>query len=313
MKLSFVIPCYNSEKSIENVISRIDQTVLEDGRFEYEIICINDCSLDNTYLLLKQLTKRYPLKALSLSRNYGQHAALMAGFRFVTGDYVICMDDDGQNPPEYVSSLVDKLEEGYDFVSVKYSKEKRGVIRELGTRVSIAMSRHLVGMPKDIEINSYMIFRRYICDEIIKYENPYPFVAGLILRVTRNMANIEITRQERISGKSGYSFLKLLSLLMNGFTAFSEIPLRIASGIGIIFSAIGFIFAVIIIIQKLLDPSIAAGYTSTIAVLLIMGGMIMVSLGLLGEYIGRMYISINKAPQYVIKESENIKKENENE
>ena len=290
-KLSFVIPCYRSADSISQVVHEIIKTVESDARFEYEIICINDCSPDNTYQVLKQLSQEnLKIKVIDLSRNFGQHSALMAGFNHVTGDIIVCLDDDGQNPPSEMFKLIDKLDEGYDLVSAKYSKKKHSLFRKIGTKISFAMSSYLVGKPKDIDLNSYYVFKRYVLDEVIKYDNPYPFVHGLILRVTRNMANVEIDHKERQSGSSGYNLKKLFGLWMNGFTAFSEKPLRIASIIGCICAGLGFLYGLIIIIRKLLNPEILVGYSSMMAVILFLCGMIMLFLGLLGEYIGRIYI-----------------------
>lgn len=306
-KLSFVIPCYRSADSISQVVHEIIKTVESDARFEYEIICINDCSPDNTYQVLKQLSQEnLKIKVIDLSRNFGQHSALMAGFNHVTGDIIVCLDDDGQNQPSEMFKLIDKLDEGYDLVSAKYSKKKHSLFRKIGTKISFAMSSYLVGKPKDIDLNSYYVFKRYVLDEVIKYDNPYPFVHGLILRVTRNMANVEIDHKERQSGSSGYNLKKLFGLWMNGFTAFSEKPLRIASIIGCICAGLGFLYGLIIIIRKLLNPEILVGYSSMMAVILFLCGMIMLFLGLLGEYIGRIYISINNAPQYAIRETINI-------
>ena len=306
-KLSFVIPCYYSEKTIPNVVGRIIKTVENDGRYDYEIVCVNDGSKDGSYAVLKALVQENKkIKALNLSRNYGQHAALMAGFHYVTGDIIVCLDDDGETSPEYMFRLIDKLQEGYDLVSARYKEDNRNCIRKIGSKISFAMARALIHQPKDIELNSYYVFRRYIRDEIIKYDNPYPFVHGLILRVTRNMANVELPREQRIAGNSGYNFRKLFSLWMNGFTAFSEKPLRIVSIVGMLFAVTGFIFLVFIILRKLINPAIAIGYTSTMAVILFIGGVLMIFLGLIGEYIARIYISINKAPQFVVRDACNI-------
>ena len=307
MKLSFVIPCYRSADSVGDVIARIIATVKADGRYDYEVICINDYSPDNTLEVLKEIAAGNPkVKVLALTRNFGQHSALMAGYNHVTGDIVVCLDDDGQNPPEEMFKLIDKLEEGYDLVSARYTKKKHNFIRRMGSKVSFAMSRYLVGMPKDLDLNSYCVFRRFVADEVVKYRNAYPFVHGLMLRITRNIANVDITHQDRQSGTSGYTLGKLLSLWMNGFTAFSEKPLRLASLLGVSCAAVGFFYSLVIIIRKILNPAIPAGYSSLMAVVLILCGMIMLLLGLLGEYIGRMYICLNNAPQYAIREKINV-------
>ncbi|MBQ9116339.1 MAG: glycosyltransferase family 2 protein [Clostridia bacterium] len=307
-KLSFVIPCYCSEGSVGNVIAEIIKTVNDDGRYDYEIVCVNDFSRDNTLGVLKALAEENSkIKVISFSRNFGQHSALMAGFNYVSGDIVVCLDDDGQNPPSEMFKLIDKLEEGgYDLVSAKYKEKKHSLFRKLGTKVSFWMSTTLIGKPKDIDLNSYYVFKRYIADEIVKYKNAYPFVHGLILRITRNMANVVIEHKEREIGNSGYSFKKLLSLWMNGFTAFSEKPLRIASFLGVICSIAGFGYGLFTVINKIINPDIPVGYSSIMTVLLVLSGVIMLFLGLLGEYIGRIYISINNAPQFAVRETYNI-------
>jgi undecaprenyl-phosphate 4-deoxy-4-formamido-L-arabinose transferase len=306
-KISVVIPCYRSENTIEVVVDRCIHTMEKDGRFDYEIVCINDYSPDGTILTLRKMACSNPkIKVVNLARNFGQHGALMAGFHYVTGDVIVCLDDDGENPPEQMFRLIDKLDEGYDWATARYTKDKRSLIRTIGTQISFEMSTRLVGKPKEIEINSYSAFRRFIADEIIKYENPYPFVHGLMLRVTRNIANVDMPREERMEGKSGYTFRKLFSLWMNGFTAFSEKPLRLASYVGIFASFLGFVFSVYVIVKKILHPEIPAGYSSVMAVMLILFGIVMLFLGLLGEYIGRIYICLNNAPQFVVRDTMNL-------
>ncbi len=306
-KLSFVIPCYYSEKTIKNVVSRIIDVVKTRTGYDYEIICVNDGSKDGTYAQLRSLSENPKIKVIDLARNFGQHSALMAGFNYVEGDIIVCLDDDGQNPPEEVFKLIDMLKEGYDLVSARYSKDTRSLIRKIGTRVSIAMSHYLVGMPKEIELNSYFVMKRFVAEEVIKYQNPYPFVLGLALRVTRNIANVEIRHDERMAGTSGYNLHGLIRLWLNGFTAFSEKPLRLASVVGMLCATGGIVYAIVIILRKLFGNISAIGYSSMMAALLFFCGVIMLFLGLLGEYVGRMYICINNAPQYAIRETKNIK------
>lgn len=305
-KLSFVIPCYSSENSIEQVVKNIILTVEKDGRYQYEVICVNDGSKDRTYEKLLELSKNPHIKVLNLSKNFGQHSALMAGFKHVTGDVVVCIDDDGQNSPSDVFKLVDKLDEGYDLVSAKYKKKKHTLFRKIGSKISFAMSTHLVGMPKGIELNSYCVCRRFVIDEVIKYDKPYPFVHGLMLRVTRNIANVYIEQRERDYGHSGYTFKKLLGLWMNGFTAFSEKPLRIASFMGMLSVLVSCIWSLALIILYILGVTLTYPVYVVINVIIFMLGLNMCFVGLLGEYVGRMYICINNAPQYVVKNEINI-------
>lgn len=310
-KISCVIPCYRSENTIGLVVDRIIKTVEQDGRYDYEIICVNDYSPDGTMNTLRGLAENNAkIKVVNLSRNFGQHGAVMAGFHYVTGDVIVCMDDDGENPPENMFMLIDKLDEGYDWATAKYTEEKRSPIRSLGTKISFEMSTRLVGKPRNIDINSYSAFKRFIADEVIKYENPYPFVHGLMLRVTRNIANVKMPRAKRLEGGSGYTMKKLISLWMNGFTAFSEKPLRVASYIGVLAAIVGFISGIVVIVRKIMIPEIAAGYSSMMAALLFFFGIIMMFMGMLGEYIGRIYISINNAPQFVVRETLNMDGDN---
>ena len=313
-KISVVIPCYKSEKTIASVIKRTEDTIINDGRYDFEIICINDYSPDGTLQELKRIaTEDNKVKVISLSRNFGQHGALMAGFHYIQGDIVLCLDDDGETPPEKMFLLIDKMiKENYDLVSAKYEEDNRTFIRSAGSKISSAMSHFLIGRPKEVQLNSFYCFNCFIIKEVIKYDKPYPFVHGLILRVTKNMANVSIDRGERITGGSGYTFTKLLGLWMNGFTAFSEKPLRLAAYLGVISSIFGFVAAIIVIIRKLQHPAMPVGYASTLVVMLFLFGIVMMVLGMLGEYIGRMYISINNAPQFVVKEEININEEDSN-
>ncbi len=310
MKLSVVIPCYRSENTISNVISRTKKVFENNPKYDYEIICVNDGSPDGTSKVLHALAaKNGKIKVIDLARNFGQHSALMAGFNYVTGDTVICLDDDGQTDPSDMLLLVSKIEEGFDIASARYTQEHRSLLRRLGSKISMCMSHHLIGMPKNIELNSFCACKRFVLNEVVKYKNAFPFVHGLMLRATRNIANVEMIRNDRESGNSGYTLRKLLGLWMNGFTAFSVAPLRIAGIIGAIVAILGFVYGAFLVVRKLMIPGISAGYSSIMAVVLFFFGLNMLFMGLIGEYIGRSYICINEAPQYVIKELVNIEEQ----
>ena len=307
MMISVVIPCYRSAHTVADIVHRVQNTIEADGRYDYEVICINDNPPDETLKVLKGLAaESEKVKVISFTRNFGQHSALMAGFNNVSGDVVICLDDDGQNPPEDMFKLIDKLDDGYDLVSARYVDEHRPLIRQLGSKVAMSMSSHLIGMPKGIELNSFCTFKRFIADEVVRYTNPYPFVHGLMLRVTRNIANVDMVRSDREEGSSGYTISKLFSLWLNGFTAFSVTPLRAASVCGALFASIGFIAAIVVVVRKFVVPEISAGYSSLMAAILFFFGLNMLFLGLIGEYIGRMYICMNVAPQFAIRDTYNL-------
>lgn len=306
-KISFVIPCYHSEHTLPHVIAEIDEKMGQLTQYEYDIFLINDCSPDNTFGVIRRLCgERKNIKGINFARNFGQHAALMAGLRHSDGDYVVCLDDDGQTPADEVDKLIDKLEEGYDAVYAKYEHKQHSAFRNIGSKVNELMTRMMLEKPADLYISSYFAVRRFVVDDMIRYENSYPYVIGLVLRTTRNITNVVVNHREREEGRSGYTLKKLINLWFNGFTAFSVKPLRIATGIGCGFALIGFIYGIYTIIKRLINPAVPMGFSALMSALVFFGGMIMIMLGLIGEYIGRIYISMNNSPQYVIRERLNI-------
>lgn len=306
-RISFVIPCYNSELTLEEVIDELRQRMAELTDFDYEVILVNDYSKDGTLNVICSLCERYDnIMGISLAKNFGQHAAILAGFECVSGEYIICLDDDGQMPLEAIAPLIAKLEEGMDVVIGKYKEIHQSCFRRFGNKINAYMCEWLIAKPKNLVMNSFWGARRFVIDEMLQYKGAYPYIAGLILRTTQNICNIDVDHRDRRNGTSGYSFAKLIRLWMNGFTAFSEIPLRFASICGIVCAFVGMIFTVVTIVRKLLNPNILMGYSSLIAVILFIGGVIMLLLGILGEYIGRMYICMNQSPQYVVRDRINI-------
>ena len=310
MKISFVIPCYRSEHMIGRVIEEINTTMGKLKQYTYEVVLINDCSPDNTFGAIKALAGQYPfVKVINLARNFGQHAALMAGFRYVTGDIVVCLDDDGQTPADEVGKLLAKIEEGYDVVYAKYEHKQHSAFRNLGSKVKEIMTRIMLGKPKELYISSYFAAKRFVIEDVIRYENSFPYVIGLVLRATKHITNVVVNHRDREEGTSGYTLKKLLGLWFNGFTAFSVKPLRVATIIGGVCAAGGFAYGIYTILKKLLLPDVPVGFSAIMSALVIFGGMIMLMLGLIGEYIGRIYISLNSAPQYVIREVVNMDSE----
>ncbi|MCM1153991.1 MAG: glycosyltransferase family 2 protein [Roseburia sp.] len=301
--VSFVIPCYRSAETIGKVVEEIDSAMAPLGQYQYEIVLVNDASPDDTFEVIRGLCKeRKEICGVNLARNFGQHAALMAGFRQARGDIVVCLDDDGQTPADEVSKLLDKIEEGYDAVYARYEVKKHSAFRNFGSRVNEWMTRVMLGKPKELYISSYFAVKRFIADEMVRYANPYPYVIGLVLRTTKNIANVDVKHRERQVGTSGYTIGKLLALWFNGFTAFSIKPLRMATAIGAVSAGVGFLYGIYTIVKKLLNPDVLIGFSSLMSVLVFIGGMVMLMLGIIGEYIGRIYISMNNSPQYVIRE-----------
>lgn len=306
-KISFVIPCYRSENTILSVLNEIDTLMAEHSDYKYEIILINDSSPDNVWSVIKGVAeKRNDIKAISFAKNFGQHAALLSGYRAASGDLIVSLDDDGQSPVDRTFDLIDKIHEGYDVVYARYNKIKESFWRRWGSWLSNKMSEVLIGKPKNVLGTSFYVMKKFISDEVVRYRNPFTYIGGLVFRSTKNIANVYVDHRERMEGKSGYSILKLIKLMLNGFTAFSVVPLRISSIIGVICAIFGFGFGIYTIIRKLIIVNISVGWSSTISIMLFIGGLIMLMLGMIGEYIGRIYICLNNSPQYVVKETINL-------
>lgn len=309
-KISFVIPCYRSADTIGAVVTEIIDTMKNIKTYEYGIILVNDCSPDNTYEVIKQICeKNSNVKGINLARNFGQHAALMAGLRRADGDIIVCLDDDGQTPANEVGKLIEGIENGSDVVYASYTSKKHSAFRNFGSYINDLMTRVMLGKPKELHLTSYFAARRFVVDSMLQYEHSYPYVIGLVLRATKNITNVPVNHRSRVTGNSGYTMRKLLSLWFNGFTAFSIFPLRMATVTGAAFAMGGFIYGIYTIIKKLVNPAVPVGFSSLMAAVVFIGGMLMLMLGLIGEYVGRIYISINNSPQYVIREETGTKED----
>ena len=304
--VSFVIPCYRSELTLQKVTEEVITTIEKLPEYDYEIILVNDASPDDTFEVIRSLCKQNPkIKGINLAKNFGQHAALMAGFHWCKGEVVVCLDDDGQTPADEVDKLLTKIAEGADAVYAKYLHKQHSIFRNLGSKTNELMTRYLLKKPKELYVSSYFAVRRFVVDEMIRYENSYPYVIGLVLRSTKNIENVVVQHREREVGNSGYTIGKLMGLWFNGFTAFSIKPLRIATVMGALCAVAGFAYGIYTIVKRLVNPLVPAGFSSTMAAMMFIGGMLMLMLGLIGEYIGRIYICMNNAPQYVIRETIN--------
>lgn len=301
--VSFVIPCYRSAKTLGNVVAEIDGTMKKLSGYTYEIVLVNDSSPDDTFEVIRGLcAERKDICGINLARNFGQHAALMAGFHYTHGDVVVCLDDDGQTPAGEVGKLLSAIEEGYDVVYARYAHKQHSGFRNFGSKINELMTRVMLGKPKELYLSSYFAAKRFVVDEILRYTNPYPYVIGLVLRTTKNIVNVEVSHREREVGVSGYTLGKLMGLWFNGFTAFSIKPLRVATAMGATTAFCGFLYGIYTVVKKFVNPNVPIGFSSLMAALVFIGGMIMLMLGLIGEYIGRIYISLNNSPQYVIRE-----------
>ncbi len=304
--LSFVIPCYRSERTIEWVIQEIIEVTGKLNR-TYEIIAVDDNSPDHVYDVLAGLARENRnIKVIHFSKNFGQHAGLMAGIRSSVGDVVVVLDDDGQCPLDHLSDLILPLEKGWDIAIAQYGRKKQSFFKNVCSNLNEIAANILVDKPKDLQMGNFMAFKRFIADEISRYAGPYPYLSGLLFRSSGHLANVPMQERARMEGGTTYTLRKLFSLWLNSFTAFSIKPLRFASLAGMVIAAVGFFYGAVIIVQKLANPAVAVGWSSLVVLQTILGGLILLVLGLIGEYLGRIYMSINQTPQYVIDQTINF-------
>lgn len=311
MKISVVIPCYNSEKSIKDVVYKTKKAIQQMQGYDYEFVLVNDCSNDGTFDEIRKLAlEDCHIIGLNLANNTGQHNAIIAGFHYVTGDYVMVCCDDGQTPSEMMQEMIVKLDE-CDVVCVNYeNRPTQGIFRKLLGSMNDRAVRWLIEMPDSIEFSIDFMAKRFVIDEMKNYDGPYGYLLGLMFRTTQKVGNVSAPQHQRKEGKSGYTIKKLVRLWVNQFTTFSIKPLRISAMIGFLSAIVGCVLAIFILGRKCMGFDVQLGWSSLMVVMLISSGILMVILGIIGEYLGRIYMCINKMPQYVIKEALNIK-ENE--
>jgi len=309
--VSLVIPVYNGSQTITKVVAECIQSFEE--FFDLEIVLINDCSEDKSYEVCRSLQEKYPstITFLSLSKNFGEHNAVMAGLHNTTGDFVVTLDDDGQNPPQEALKLINHaIAQKLDVVYSFYPNKRHHWGRNLCSLLNGKVANLMIKKPPDLYLSSFRSMSRFIIQEIIKYDLPYPYVDGLILRSTSNIGTLETTHESRTSGKSGYTIRKLIGLWLNMFTNFSVLPLRVASFAGFVFALIGMLIGAYTLYERILNPELPVGWASIAVLCSILGGVQLMALGMVGEYIGRLFLGINRQPQFVIRELHSSNKEN---
>lgn len=308
-KISFVIACYHSENTLKSVVDEITN-LLEKDKYNYEVILVNDGSLDNTMQVIDNLCGSNPkVRGINLSKNFGQQNAMLAGFNFASGDLIFYCDDDGQSPTDQYQRFIDKIDEGYDMVWAKYPNQKRGLINGIGANINNRMLKFIFNKPLDLNFGNFWVSKKYVIEQAIKCKNPRLYLGGMFLTITTNMTNVICEQRKRLSGDSNYSLVKLIIIWLNGLTAFSIVPLRVATLIGGLTALIGFIYMIYLIVFKFLNDNVAVGYSSIMSTLIFIGGMLMLMIGIVGEYIGRIYSNMNGLPQFVVKQKINIEDE----
>jgi undecaprenyl-phosphate 4-deoxy-4-formamido-L-arabinose transferase len=302
LRLSIVIPVFNSEKTI-GALCR-DLVGALSGRYRLEVILVNDFSRDGSAEVCKALHDEFrdTVTLISLSRNFGEHNAVMAGLNNASGEYCVIMDDDFQNPPGEVSKLVEECLKGYDVVYAQHDTKKDGLFRNVGSRFNDTVANIVLRKPRGLYLSSFKVINRFLLDEIIKFSGPDPYIDGIILRTTANIGKVEVEHGRRPYGRSNYSLGKLVALWRNSVVNFSLLPLRLVGLMGILMLAGWFVYGFYILSERVLNPDRSYEYAVLLSVRFLLSGIALLAISLVGEYVGRIFLFLNREPQYVVRE-----------
>lgn len=307
-EISVVIPVYGSASILPSLVQKLEQSLRAvAGPDGFEAVLVHDHGPDNSWEVLKALAADRPwLKGINLRRNAGQHNAVMAGFAHARGRYIITMDDDLQHDPNDIPRIVEALEAGADLVYVRFEARQHALWKRLGSRFNDWVASRLLNKPTGLYLSPFRGIRREVCQTALGYRGPFVYVDGLLLQSTSNFSSITARHHLRQDGKSGYSLRKSIALWMQMATSFSIVPLRFVSLAGIAASGAAFLFALIVVARKLMNPDLAVGWSSLIVAILFMGGLQLLALGAIGEYTGRILLNVNNRPQFVVGERCNL-------
>lgn len=299
LRYSIVIPVYRSQNTLPLLMERLTSQ-LEKLNESYEIIMIEDNGGDESWDVMCSLQKKYRnLRLVQLMRNFGQHNALMCGFSMCRGDLIITLDDDLQNPPEEITKLINAISDNYDVVYGVPPKRKQHFVRNIGSHFVRAIYKKIFDL--QVDLSSFRIMRRDVVKGICEYNKNYTFIDGLLAWHTNRIGEVEVQHNPRQQGATGYSVKKLITLTLNMLTNFSIGPLQVATVLGLIFSSLGFLIAAWFVFKFLIYDIPVPGFTSIIVSITLFSGVQMLTLGLIGEYLGRMHLNINSKPQYYIR------------
>lgn len=302
MKLSICVPVYRSETILEKFVETIKKKVsFVDS---YELILVNDCSPDESWTKIVELKQKYDfIVGVNLIKNFSQHNAVMAALNEASGDIIITMDDDLQHNPADIIKLYNKLvDEKYDVCYAKFLNREHKSWKILGSKFNDMVANLLVKKPKDLYLSPFRAMTKQVRDLLIGYDGPYPYVDGLILSITNNIGVVEVEHNKRFEGEGNYNFIKSVSLWTKMATGFSVLPLRFATYLGIFISLSSFLLLIIFILQKFIYDAMPNGWTSIVVLILFFGGVQLFTIGIIGEYVGRTYLNMNKKAQFIVRE-----------
>ena len=301
-QLSLVIPVYNGSSTIGPLVDHIVKVF---GSTSFEIVLVNDGSEDDSETVCAQLAEKFPRKVVfvHLSRNFGEHNAVLAGFKQARGRYIAVLDDDGQNPPEEVIRMLDELKrKKHDVVYGHYIEKKHSAFRNFGSWFNDRIATLMLHKPKELYLSSFKVMNRFVVNEIIKYHGPYPYTDGLIYRVTRNIGQLPVEHRVSQSGPSRYTLRRLVRLWLNMFLNFSIKPLRLSIYVGLLTSCLSIVALIAIVIDRIwITPNLTLGIPTVLGTMVLLAGIQLMILGLVGEYLGRLYLDHTGTPQYVVR------------
>ncbi len=301
-RLSIVVPVYRSELVLDELVKQISGA-LTGSAYEnaFEIVLTDDASPDQSWKMIEQLAKENPfVKGISLRKNAGQHNATMAGLNHASGDIVVIMDDDLQHPPSAILDIVSKIEDGYDVCYTSYRGRKHAAWKQWGSQFNDWLATRLLDKPAGLYLSSFKALSRGVVNEVIRYDGPYTYIDGLILQATGSITSVEIDHQARFAGESSYNLKRLVSLWLKMVTGSSILPLRAASLAGFVLAALSFLMFLLVVIERLVSPEIPPGWASILAAVFFSSGINLICLGVMGEYIGRIYARTNNTAQFVV-------------
>lgn len=300
-EISVVIPVYKSEKCIPELTKQISDALKD---FSWELILVNDCSPDNSWTEIKKVAaENNNITGINLRKNGGQDLAILAGLNHAKGKWIVIMDDDLQHSPYDIPKLYTQAQKGFDVVYADFKQKKQKLWKNLGSWLNGKVSEITLGKPKGIYLSPFKIISGSVVKEMCKLNNLFPYIDGLIFQVTKNITQINIEHHKREYGKSNFTLLKSMQVFFRMMFGFSTFPLNFATYIGFFSSTMGFLLAIYFLVKFLLGLEPLTGWTSLIMVILILGGLILLALGIIGKYIGQMYLTINNSPKYVVKET----------
>lgn len=307
--ISVVIPVYGSARILPALADRLQSALLGITAHsdKFEVLLVHDNGPDDAWDVIQELANTRPwLKGINLRRNAGQHNAVMAGFAHAAGRFVVTMDDDLQHDPDDIQRIIATLRQGADLCYVRFESRRHALWKRAGSAFNDIVASRLLNKPRNLYLSPFRGMQREICEIALTYRGPFVYVDGLLLQSTSNYTTITGRHHARQDGRSGYSLRKSISLWLQMATSFSIVPLRFVSFAGIAASALSFVFALGVVIRKLAEPEMAVGWPSLIVAILFMGGLQLLALGAIGEYVGRILLNVNNRPQYVVGGTVNI-------